>query len=125
LKYLFDSNVVIAASLGIGDGLRARMSACDEGAIVTSSVAYAEVVYGSMQGKPPPLDKLKAFVEEVAVLAFDAAAAEAYASLPFRKSSFDQLIAAHALSKNLVLVTDNVRHFRHVPGLQVENWTST
>jgi tRNA(fMet)-specific endonuclease VapC len=58
----------------------------------------------------------------VPVLPFDAAAAEVYARLPFRRGSFDRLIAAHALALDLVLVTDNVADYADVPGLKVENW---
>lgn len=36
--------------------------------------------------------------------------------------SLDLLIAAHALAENAVLVTNNLREFKRVPGLQVENW---
>jgi len=122
VKYLLDSNIVVAASLAIGNPLRRRMAECDEGDMVTSAVAYAEILYGSERGKPPPLDRLTFFLEEVEVLDFDRAAAEAYGRLPFQRGSFDQLIAAHALSRELILVTDNVRHFRGLPGLRVENW---
>jgi len=59
----------------------------------------------------------------VPVLDFDLAAARAYATLSFRRASFDRLIAAHALSRGLIVVTDNERHFADVPGLIVENWT--
>jgi tRNA(fMet)-specific endonuclease VapC len=34
----------------------------------------------------------------------------------------DQLIAGHAISLGLVLVTDNLKHFKNVPGLKLENW---
>jgi tRNA(fMet)-specific endonuclease VapC len=66
---------------------------------------------------------LRAFIEEVPVLDFDYKAALAYASLPFRRASYDRLIAAHALSHGLTVVTDNVAHFADIPGLRVENWT--
>jgi tRNA(fMet)-specific endonuclease VapC len=36
--------------------------------------------------------------------------------------AYDGMIAAHALSLGLTLVTDNVKHFKRVPGLRVENW---
>jgi len=36
--------------------------------------------------------------------------------------SMDTLIAAHALSLGAILVTNNVRHFNHVPNLEIENW---
>jgi len=106
-----------------GDRLRARAAECDEGDLVTSAIALAEVSHGSAQGKPPALEQLNAFLEEVPVLDFDLKAALAYASLPFRRASYDRLIAAHALSQGLVVVTDNVTHFADVPGLTVENWT--
>lgn len=123
MKFLLDSNIVIAASLGLSPALHDRMGACDEGDLVTSSIVYAEVVFGSMRGKPPPLDKLQMFIEEVRVLDFDLAAATAYASLSFKRASYDHLIAAHALSRGLTVVTDNLAHFVQLPGLEVEKWT--
>jgi tRNA(fMet)-specific endonuclease VapC len=123
VRFLLDSNIVIAASLGIGDALRERMADCAEGDLVTSAIAYAEVVYGSVRGKPPPIERLKVFLEEVPVLAFDPAAAEAYAQLRFKRASFDRLIAAHAISLGLTLVTKNISDFADVPGLAVEDWT--
>jgi tRNA(fMet)-specific endonuclease VapC len=123
MRFLLDSNIVIAATLGIGERLHARMAACDEDDLVTSAIAYAEVVFGSARGKPPPLDELALFVEEVPVLDFDAKAALAYARIPSRRASYDRLIAAHALSLGLTLVTDNEADFADVPGLPIENWT--
>lgn len=125
MKFLLDSNIIIAASLGMGIGLRDRMAACDEGDLVTSAIVYAEVIYGSARGKPPVLERLQLFIEEVPVLDFDQAAALAYARLPFRRASYDQLIAAHALSRDLTLVTDNVSHFGAIGGLKVENWLAS
>jgi tRNA(fMet)-specific endonuclease VapC len=62
-------------------------------------------------------------VEEVPVLDFDYKAALAYAQLPFKRASFDRLIAAHAVSQDLIVVTGNAKDFADVPGLKVENWT--
>ncbi|MEG3146118.1 type II toxin-antitoxin system VapC family toxin [Sphingomonas sp. RT2P30] len=123
MKYLFDSNMIIRAVMGIGDPLRRRLAACEEGDIVTSSIAYAEVAYGSVRGRAPSFEKLQAFVEEALVLPFDHKAARAYATLPFRRASYDRLIAAHALSEGLTVVTDNLADFADIPGLKVENWT--
>lgn len=124
VKFLLDANIVIAASLGIGSALRERMAACAEGDLVTSAIAYAEVIYGSAQGKPPALDRLRALTEEVPVLEFDRTAAAAYSTLRFKRASFDRLIAAHALALGATLVTDNEGDFADVPGLRVENWTA-
>jgi tRNA(fMet)-specific endonuclease VapC len=91
--------------------------------MVTSAIAYAEVVYGSVNSKPPAVEQLQAFVEEVPVLDFDFKATLSYATLPFRRARYDRLIAAHALSHGLVVVTDNDVDFADVAGLAVENWT--
>lgn len=123
MKYLLDTNVLIAASLAHGVALRRRMAECDEGDLVTSAVVYAEVIHGSVRGKLPPVDSLEVFAEVVPVLDFDRAAATAYAALPFKRASYDRLIGAHALSLGLAVITDNERDFAGIPGLRVENWT--
>ena len=123
MKYLLDSNIIIMTVLGRGEVLQQRLAECDEGEVVTSAVAYAEVAHGAVRGKPPAFEQLQAFVEEVPVLDFDRNAARAYATLPFRRASFDRLIAAHALAHGLTVVTDNEADFSDIIGLAVENWT--
>jgi tRNA(fMet)-specific endonuclease VapC len=80
------------------------------------------VIHGSVNEKPPELNRLHVLTEEMPVLPFDMAAARTYASIPFRRASYDRLIAAHALSLGLTVVTENIKHFADVPGLKVENW---
>jgi tRNA(fMet)-specific endonuclease VapC len=124
VKYLLDSNIVIKLSRGTGnEALQARVAACDEDDMVTSAIVLAEVAHGSQNQKPPPVDDLHAFLDEVPVLPFDDLASFAYAGLPFKRSSYDRLIAAHALSLNLIVVTENTRDFSGIPGLRVENWS--
>ena len=43
--------------------------------------------------------------------------------MPFKRARFDRLVAAHALSLDLGIVTNNIVDFADVPGLRVENWT--
>ena len=45
-------------TLGRGDMVRVRAGRCADGDIVTSAIAYAEVAYGSSNGKPPAIDQL-------------------------------------------------------------------
>ncbi len=123
MKFLLDSNILIAIGLDANDRVIARVGNCDAGDLVTSAIAYAEVVHGSEHGKPPPIERLNVLTEEIPVLPFDASAAHAYASLPFERHSYDRLIAAHALALGLTVITDNEKHFADVPGLKVENWT--
>ena len=44
-------------------------------------------------------------------------------TLPFKRRSFDRLIAAQELALDVILVTDNEKDFADIPGLKVENWT--
>jgi tRNA(fMet)-specific endonuclease VapC len=121
---MLDTNTIIRLVVGLDDRVRARAALCDADELVTSAIALAEVAYGSSLGKPPRFDKLQAFLEEVPVLDFDHRAAHVYATLPFRRGSYDRLIAAHALSLGLTVVTENEADFADVPGLRVENWTA-
>lgn len=123
MKYLFDSNIIIMTVMALNEAVQRRLAECDEGDIVTSAIAYGEVAYGTAAGKPPKPEQLRAFVEEVPVLSFDLKAAQAYSTLPFKRASFDRLIGAHALSHDLIVVTDNEADFVDIPGLRVENWT--
>ena len=122
MKYLLDSNILIALGLNASEAVNARAAECDADDLVTSAVAYAEVVHGSEWGKPPLLERLATMVEEIPVMPFDENAARAYSRIPFKRASYDRLIAAHALSLGLTVVTDNEADFADVPGLKVENW---
>lgn len=123
MRYLLDSNIIILLTMNADAGVVGRAGDCFEGDLVTSAIAIGEVALGSVRGKPPGFAQLQAFLEEVPVLPFDLPAARAYATLPFKRRSYDRLIAAQALSSGLILVTDNEKDFAGIPGLKVENWT--
>lgn len=123
MKYLLDSNIVIAAILAEGDELRGRMAECDEDDLAVSAVVYADIAHGSMHGKPRSLSVLDRFLRDIPILPFDEAAGRTYATLSFVRAGYDRLIGAHALSLGLTLVTNNVSDFKDIPGLTVENWT--
>lgn len=94
-----------------------------------SSITAAELLVGPKRSDDPEADRerVERFLTVVEVKDFDRAAADSYGDLIKRvgmqRQSFDRLIAAHALSLGLVLVTNNLKHFADVPGLVVENWT--
>lgn len=123
IRYLIDANSAVYA-MGVGNSrLIDRIKACDEGEIGISVISFAEVAYGTYAGKPPSPDVLEAFVAAIPLIPFDEAAARAYARLPFKRARFDRLLAAHALSIDAIVVTNNEADFIDVPGLEVENWT--
>lgn len=123
MRFLLDTNILIAVALATGAAVRRRLAALDEGDAVTSAVAYAEVLHGSRRGKPPTLDHLAPLIEEIAVMPFDHRAASVYAGLAFKRASYNRLIAAHALALGLTVATANVADFADVPGLIVEDWS--
>lgn len=123
MRYLLDTNIIVALTITSNGNVVRRAGLCDAGDLVTSAIALAEVALGTERGQRPIPDELQAFLQEVPVLDFDEKAALAYARLPFRRGSFDRLIAAHALSLGLTVVTGDEKDFADVPGLKVENWT--
>lgn len=123
IRYLLDTDCSIYAMLGTHPLLGRRLSNCAADEVAISAISLAEIVLGEGKGKPPDMPVVEAFLKVVPLLPFDEAAARAYAALPFRRRSFDRLIAAHALSIGAVVVTNNEADFADVPGLLVENWT--
>lgn len=96
-----------------------------------SSITLAELQYGveKSSAKTKNQQALDLFLIPLTILDFDDAAAISYGairtaleSVGFVIGSMDMLIAAHALSQDLTLVTNNAREFRRVPGLRVEEW---
>jgi tRNA(fMet)-specific endonuclease VapC len=123
VKYLLDANSIIHLLTNEFPRLTARVAECEEGSLATSAIAFAEVALGSAAGRPPPPEALDAFASEIEMLPFDGAAARTYAGLPFKRASYDRLIAAHAIATGLTLVTSNVDDFTAIPGLDLEDWT--
>jgi tRNA(fMet)-specific endonuclease VapC len=122
MKFMLDTNTWILL-LGGHPNVVARVSECFEGELVLSAIVFAELAIGSWHDKPPSILVTDRLAQRFPPLPFDVLAAKLYAQLPFRRGSFDRLIAAHALALNLTLVTNNERDFADIPGLKIENWT--
>lgn len=122
--FLLDSNICIYLLEGLSPLALRRIEGCRPGEVVTSAITYAEVIRGVDRGDAEAVAKVEALFRLVAILPFDDAAARAYVEVPFKRGTFDRLIAAHALALGLTLVTNNERDFADVPDLKVENWTS-
>lgn len=123
MKYLIDANCCIYLFTRAYPALNRRVKATATGQIGISAVTFAEVAHGSERGLVPPPPALKRLTREMPILPFDEAAAKTYAALPFERGNFDRLLAAHAISRGLILITRNVRHFAIVPDLAVEDWS--
>ena len=120
-KFLLDANICIYILEGRSERAAERFTSCAVGQLVTSAVAYAEVMIGAV--RRDKLDEAASLFEQIQVLPFDAAAADIYAHMPFKRGSYDRLIASQALALGLTVVTSNESDFANVPGLKVEDWT--
>ncbi len=118
-----DSDCAVYSMVGQFPALGVRLTECEPGDVAISAISYAEIALGTFNDKPPPDGILDAFLEAIPLLAFDGQAAQTYARLPFKRARFDRLIAAHALSLDAILVTNNEQDYTDVPGLKIENWT--
>lgn len=100
------------------------------GEIGVSSVTVSELAYGvARSGRASNLEALQEFLTDLISVPYDDAAAWTYGDLRATLQAagtpigpLDIQIAAHALSAGVTLVTNNVREFQRVPGLNVENW---
>lgn len=123
MRYLIDTNCCIYLFTNSYPALNRRVLATPYGDIGLSTIVFAELSLGSMNGKAPPPEALEELVQQMPLLSFDEAAARGYARLPFRRGRYDRLLAGHALSRGLAIITRNERDFVGIPGLVIENWT--
>ena len=113
------------------ESLKVRIEKAGLEQLAISTVVLAELFFGA--ARHPRGAEIRSGIDEfsarLSVFPWDKAAAEHYGQIRSRMEqqgtpmgNMDMMIAAHARSLNAVLVTNNVRHFRRVPGLTVENW---
>jgi len=128
VAYLLDTNVAI--HLRDGDPtISAKVAALDD-AILLSIVTRVELeggVHRDAADAPARRARLDTLLSAIPVLAFDAAAADAYAVIVARagysrRKLLDRMIAAHALVHRATLVTMNADDFRDIAGLEILAW---
>jgi len=123
VRYLIDTNCCIYLFSAHYPQLRLRLAATDAGEVGLSVIVLAELALGARLGKVPSDERLGRLRQEFPILPFEEGDAEAYASLPFRRGRFDRLLGAHAVSRGLILITNNEADFADISGLRTENWT--
>ena len=129
---LLDTNICIYIINAKPPGVLARFHRFRLGEIGLSTVVAAELAYGvAKSGSQRNRGALEMFLAPLELMPFDQAAIWAYgelrADLERRGQpigALDTMIAAHALSMNAVLITNNTREFSRVTGLQLENWAA-
>ena len=132
IRYLLDTNIVIFALRHRSERLRDRLTE-QNGRFAVSASTVSELHFGIEKSSDPRQNRqaTEEFLALIAALPFDADAAThageigavlGRAATPI--GAYDVLIAGHARSAGLAVVTNNVREFSRVPGLLVEDWSA-
>ena len=131
--YLLDTNICIYLIKHKPPEVMERFTKIDPGDIAISSITLSELEYGAYKSQQTErnLNALSLFTLSLEILAYDRQAASVYGQLRAQLEKkgmpigpMDLLIAAHALSVQKTVVTNNEKEFKRVPGLKVENWSS-
>ncbi len=130
LQYMLDTNICIYVLKSHPPKLRERFNRLAE-ALCISSITLGELHYGAEKSEPR-LENLQAithFCALLEVLPFSPKAAAHYGQVRAELEHagrvcgpHDMLIGAHARSEGLIVVANNLREFRRMPGLRTENW---
>ncbi len=130
MQYLLDTNACVDV-LRKREPVLSRISAVPRQACAISTVTTYELLTGAKRSADPAgeVAKIQRFVMSIHELAFDPFAADRAAQVRAELETlgmvigpYDLLLAGHALSRGLVLVTNNVREFSRVTGLTLEDW---
>lgn len=127
---MLDTNICIHLIQRHPPQVLSRFAALSQGDVVMSMVTLAELRHGverDSSTKPQAEQAVDRLLDFIPAQPFDTEAAIRYGELAAavrdrRRDVLDRLIAAHALSLGVVLVTNNEADFNFYPGLTVENW---
>lgn len=101
------------------------------GSLCISTVTLSELLFGALNSAQPEAKRtqVEALAGRLEILAYDDVAADHFGSIKANLKQrgcligpYDLMIAAHARSLGLMLVTGNLREFLRVDGLRCENW---
>lgn len=128
---MLDTNICIYLMKQQPPSVAQHFAACRQGDVVISAITLAELEYGVWVSRPEAQlhnrQALDALLQRIPAVAFDRSAALVYAEIRAaapdrRRDALDKLIASHAKSLGLTLVTNNLADFQVYPGLDLENW---
>lgn len=132
MKYMLDTNICIFAIRNSNDNVLKKFHDYLNDELYISSITLAELMYGVEKSRKPEQNRnaLLQFLTLIDIKEFSEKAAIEYGKIrAFLENQgtpigpLDTLIAAHAVSENMILVTHNTKEFLRVPELTVENWT--
>ena len=131
MRFMLDTNIIAYAKNNRPESVLQRLTQYRPEDLCISAITMAELEFGVCNSSRPDQNRmaLLLFLSRISVLPFDADAAREYGMIRAdltKKGTLiganDLLIAAHARSLGLTLVTNNAREFERVENLRVENW---
>lgn len=131
MKYMLDTNICIFVIKHKPENVIRKFIEHEPEDLCISSITYAELMHGVEKSQAREKNRLAIalFLSPISIVDFDNQAAEEYgrirADLETKGNPIgpmDMLIAGHAISKGLTLVTNNTREFSRIEGLTVEDW---
>jgi tRNA(fMet)-specific endonuclease VapC len=132
-RYLLDTNICIYIRQKRPDEVLQRFRKLRPGEAVLSVITYGELLYGAAKSaqREAALERLRELTYLLPALPLPERAAETYGSIRAELEAKGEMIgnndlwiAAHALASGLTLVTNNLKEFRRVRGLKVQNWAA-
>jgi tRNA(fMet)-specific endonuclease VapC len=130
LRYMLDTNLCIRVLRDRPSAMRDRFN-LEADSLSISTIVLTELLHGAAKSARPEENRheVERFATRLEVLPFDAAAADHAADIraTLEKAGqviggYDLLIAGHARSRGLVVITGNLGEFRRVDGLRSEDW---
>lgn len=132
LRYLLDTNICIYAIKRKPVAVRRALNV-HRGQVAISTITLMELLYGAEKSSSPRrnFEVIEGFAARLSVLPYDVPASSCTAQVRAEQAStgtqigaYDQMIAGHARSRGLTLVTNNLREYARVSGLILEDWSS-
>lgn len=131
MKYMLDTNICIYAIKQKPEKVFTRLKETDPEDVCISSVTYAELVHGVEKSSAVEKNRvaLSLLLSNIEILSFDVNAADEYGKIRAdleRQGTpigpLDMMIAGHAKSMGLTIVTNNTKEFSRVKDLDIVNW---
>lgn len=131
VRYLLDTNICIYIAKQRPPAVAARFAKLAAGSVGMSLITFGELCYGAEKSsqRVQALDTLRRLEALIPVITPDAAVGERYGAIRAHLEragtpigNNDLWIAAHALSLDVTLISNNMREFERVPKLKLDNW---
>jgi len=132
MKYLIDTNICIYMMNKRPAEIIKKFKQFELGEIGISIITVSELQYGVAKSTYRKKNevRLEEFLAPFEILTYDQTAAKVYGDIRFQLEKrgqpigpLDLLIAAHAVSQDMVLITNNEKEFKRIKKLKIENWT--